>query len=211
MFGASRVSCSSRLTKLRVTLCASASSPADRSLLSSNSPFHRCARANARMSVSSGHASPPSGVTITLRPPSTRSNDGFASGRGCQGARPGLCGQGCSGGRGRGQAREDRGSHAGNVGVSSGNRRERDGGTPAPRAARSYRRALPGGVNGAELAEEVRRRHPDVHIICATGYVEDDVLRNRPLLAGTPLITKPYSRSTLAQEFAAVLSRQRSD
>ncbi len=71
--------------------------------------------------------------------------------------------------------------------------------------------ALPGGVNGAELAEEVRRRHPDVHIICATGYVEDDVLRNRPLLAGTPLITKPYSRSTLAQEFAVVLSRQRSD
>ena len=70
---------------------------------------------------------------------------------------------------------------------------------------------LPGGMNGAELAEEVRRRHPDVHIICATGYVEDDVLRNRPLPAGTPLITKPYFRSTLAQEFAAVLSKQRSD
>jgi hypothetical protein len=50
MSGASRVSRSSRLTKLRVTLSASASSPADRSLLSSNSPFHRCARANARMS-----------------------------------------------------------------------------------------------------------------------------------------------------------------
>ena len=70
---------------------------------------------------------------------------------------------------------------------------------------------LPGGMNGAELAEEVRRRHPDVHIICTTGYAKDDVLRNRSLPAGTPLITKPYSRSTLAQEFAAVLSRQRSD
>ena len=70
---------------------------------------------------------------------------------------------------------------------------------------------LPGGMNGAELAEEVRRRHPDVHTICTTGYAKDDVLRNRPLPTGTPLITKPYSRSTLAQEFAAVLSRQRSD
>ena len=70
---------------------------------------------------------------------------------------------------------------------------------------------LPGGMNGAELAEEVRRRHPDVHIICTTGYAKDDVLRNRSLLAGTPLITKPYSRSTLAQEFAAVFSRQRAD
>ena len=68
---------------------------------------------------------------------------------------------------------------------------------------------LPGGMNGAELAEEVRRRHPDVHIICTTGHAKDDVLRSLP--AGTPLITKPYFRSTLAQEFAAVLSRQRSD
>ena len=68
---------------------------------------------------------------------------------------------------------------------------------------------LPGGMNGAELAEEVRRRHPDVHIICTTGHAKDDVLRSLP--AGTPLISKPYFRSTLAQEFAAVLSRQRSD
>ena len=70
---------------------------------------------------------------------------------------------------------------------------------------------LPGGMNGAELAEEVRRRHPDVHIICTTGYAKDAVLRNWPLPAGTPLITKPYSQSTLSQEFAAVLSRQGAD
>jgi two-component system, cell cycle sensor histidine kinase and response regulator CckA len=70
---------------------------------------------------------------------------------------------------------------------------------------------LPGGMNGAELVEEVRRRHPDVHIICTTGYAKDAVLRNWPLPAGTPLITKPYSQSTLAQEFAAVLSRQGAD
>ena len=57
---------------------------------------------------------------------------------------------------------------------------------------------LPGGMNGAELAEEVRRRHPDVHIICTTGHAKDDVLRSLP--AGTPLISKPYFRSTLAQE-----------
>ena len=44
-------------------------------LPSSSNRFHRCARASARISVSSGrgfagaHASPPSGAMITLRPP----------------------------------------------------------------------------------------------------------------------------------------------
>ena len=57
-------------------------------------------------------------------------------------ARPRLCRQNCSVGRGRGQAHEDRGSHAGNVGVSSGDGRERHAGAPVPRAARTHRRAV---------------------------------------------------------------------
>ena len=69
------VSRSKRFTKLRVTPSASASSPADRYLLCSSSRFHRCARASARISVSSGRgfagaqASLPSGAIITFRPP----------------------------------------------------------------------------------------------------------------------------------------------
>jgi hypothetical protein len=75
MSGASRVSRSSRLTKLRLIPSASAISAADRNLPSSSIRFHRCALASARISVSSGRgfagaqASPPSGAMITLRPP----------------------------------------------------------------------------------------------------------------------------------------------
>jgi Family of unknown function (DUF6880) len=54
MSGVSSVSRSSRLTKLRVTPSASASSPAERHLRSSSNRFHRCSRASARISVSSG-------------------------------------------------------------------------------------------------------------------------------------------------------------
>jgi CheY-like chemotaxis protein len=59
---------------------------------------------------------------------------------------------------------------------------------------------LPGGMNGAELAEEGGGAPT------ASGCshhlhhrpAKDDVLRSLP--AGTPLISKPYFRSTLAQE-----------
>ena len=60
------------MTKLRVTPSASASSPADRYLHSSSNRFQRCARASARISVSSGRgfvgaqALPPSGAMIHL-------------------------------------------------------------------------------------------------------------------------------------------------
>ena len=75
MSGESSVNRSSRLTKLRVTPSASASSPADRYLPSSSKRFHRCARTSARISALShrgfagAHASPPSGAMMTLRPP----------------------------------------------------------------------------------------------------------------------------------------------
>ena len=66
-YPAPRVRRSSRLTKLRPIFSASAISPAERYVPSSSIRFHRCARANARINVSSGlgfvgaHASPPSG------------------------------------------------------------------------------------------------------------------------------------------------------
>jgi hypothetical protein len=67
------VSRNSRLTKLRPIFSASAISCAEQHLPASSIRFHRCARARARTSVSSGRdfagaqASPPSGAMITLR------------------------------------------------------------------------------------------------------------------------------------------------
>jgi hypothetical protein len=54
MSGARSVSRSRRLTKLRVTVSASASSETDRHFPCSSSRFHRCARTIARISASSG-------------------------------------------------------------------------------------------------------------------------------------------------------------
>ena len=67
---------------------------------------------------------------------------------------------------------------------------------------------LPGGMNGAELAEEVRRRHPDVHIICTTG-----AMPKTTFFALSPG-RDPADQQALLPEHAgpgAVLSRQRSD
>ena len=66
MSGASSVSRSRRLTKLRVTPSASAISAADRYLPSSSNRFHRCARASAQISASSGLGF--AGVQASRRP-----------------------------------------------------------------------------------------------------------------------------------------------
>jgi nitrogen-specific signal transduction histidine kinase/CheY-like chemotaxis protein len=68
---------------------------------------------------------------------------------------------------------------------------------------------LPEGMVGAELAEEVRKLHPDIKIIYTTGYAKDTVLRNGQLRAEIPMISKPYSRSELARALKAVFTMGR--
>ena len=54
---------------------------------------------------------------------------------------------------------------------------------------------IPGGVNGLELAREIRRRHPDLPIALMTGYVESAA----DLLDGEfNLLQKPYTIADLA-------------
>lgn len=57
-------------------------------------------------------------------------------------------------------------------------------------------------MNGGELAEAVRRTHPDLPILLATGYAEMPKGSNIAL----PRIGKPYSQEQLAAQIARLLA-----
>jgi DNA-binding LytR/AlgR family response regulator len=48
-------------------------------------------------------------------------------------------------------------------------------------------------MNGARLAEEARRRRPDLKVLYTTGYSRNAVIHNGVLDAGVHIIMKPYS------------------
>jgi CheY-like chemotaxis protein len=55
---------------------------------------------------------------------------------------------------------------------------------------------MPGGVNGLELAREIRRRHPDLPIVLTTGYVEAAAdMKDGEF----DLLPKPFSVEVLAR------------
>jgi PAS domain S-box-containing protein len=57
---------------------------------------------------------------------------------------------------------------------------------------------MPGGMNGRELAEEARRRVPGLRVLFTSGYIEQAILHQGSLGAGTRLLAKPYRRQELA-------------
>jgi PAS domain S-box-containing protein len=60
-------------------------------------------------------------------------------------------------------------------------------------------------VNGAKLAEEARRRRPDLRILFTTGYTRDAVVHDGVLDPGVELLGKPYSVEELAAKVRHVL------
>jgi PAS domain S-box-containing protein len=64
---------------------------------------------------------------------------------------------------------------------------------------------LPHGMNGQEVAEEVRKRLPNVKVLFTSGYSENAIFHHDRLEEGVELLTKPYSRATLAQRVRQVL------
>ena len=54
---------------------------------------------------------------------------------------------------------------------------------------------MPGGMNGVELAREIRKRLPHLPVVLTTGYVEAP----RPAMAeGLEVLVKPYQLDTLS-------------
>ncbi len=57
---------------------------------------------------------------------------------------------------------------------------------------------MPGGIDGATLAQAARQMRPDLPVLYATGFAESAVLRRGDIKVTDNLITKPYRRSELA-------------
>ena len=69
---------------------------------------------------------------------------------------------------------------------------------------------LPGGLNGRQLADEARRRHPELAVLYTTGYARNAIVHQGRLDPGVDLITKPFTFASLAAKVNAIFERQES-
>ncbi len=68
---------------------------------------------------------------------------------------------------------------------------------------------LPGGMNGRQLADEVKRRYPSLNVLFTTGYARNAIVHQGRLDPGVELITKPFSRTDLAHKIRMMLDIRR--
>jgi signal transduction histidine kinase len=66
---------------------------------------------------------------------------------------------------------------------------------------------LPGGLNGRQLADEVRRRRPDLDVLFTTGYARNAIVHHGRLDPGVELITKPFTFAALATKVHGIFER----
>jgi DNA-binding response OmpR family regulator len=64
---------------------------------------------------------------------------------------------------------------------------------------------LPNGMNGRQLADQVRMLWPQIPVLLVTGYAESTVMRNDTLPAQMELLTKPFTMASLAERVGALL------
>jgi len=62
--------------------------------------------------------------------------------------------------------------------------------------------AMPRGMNGKEVADTVRTRHPDARILYTSGYAQSAVVETGD---GVTFLPKPYKRAVLAQTVRQLL------
>ena len=65
---------------------------------------------------------------------------------------------------------------------------------------------LPGGMNGAELAEAAHQLYPELEVLFTTGYAREPTLHGRGSHERAPWVLKPYSHQELARELKALLA-----
>ncbi len=67
---------------------------------------------------------------------------------------------------------------------------------------------LPGGMNGRQLADEARRRRPELKVLYATGYTRNAIIHQGRLDAEVELLTKPFTADALARKLRQILDGQ---
>ncbi len=66
---------------------------------------------------------------------------------------------------------------------------------------------MPGGMDGAELGPDARRRMPGLKVIYASGYTRNGMGGGIDLDADIDLVNKPYSKEDLGRIVHTVLNR----
>ncbi len=66
---------------------------------------------------------------------------------------------------------------------------------------------LPGGINGRQLADAARIRHPALKVLFITGYAESAAVGNGRMEQGMEVMTKPFVMNDLAARIQAMLRR----
>ena len=61
------------------------------------------------------------------------------------------------------------------------------------------------GIHGGELADEMRKRQPDLRVIVMSGYAEDEAIRRGVLEGSVRFLQKPFNMATLARELRVAL------
>jgi CheY-like chemotaxis protein len=64
---------------------------------------------------------------------------------------------------------------------------------------------LPGGMNGRELADEIRRHRPELPVLFTTGYARNAIVHQGRLDPGVELLPKPFSFSALGSKVHKML------
>ena len=67
---------------------------------------------------------------------------------------------------------------------------------------------MPGPVRSPELARKARERIPGIAVLFTSGYAESAIVHGGRLDPGVNLLTKPYSRNTLATRIRDALKRE---
>ena len=70
---------------------------------------------------------------------------------------------------------------------------------------------LPGGMNGRQLADEARRRRPDLKVLFTTGYTRNAIIHHGRLDADVDLITKPFTSEALVRKVRQILDMEAKD
>ena len=58
---------------------------------------------------------------------------------------------------------------------------------------------LPGGMDGRELAEEIKQRRPNVNVLFMSGYTDSAIVHEGVLERDTTLLRKPFRKLEMAR------------
>jgi CheY-like chemotaxis protein len=69
---------------------------------------------------------------------------------------------------------------------------------------------LPGGMNGRQLADEAKKRRPNLKVLFTTGYARNAIVHDGRLDLGVELLTKPFSQAALSEKLRDILDAKSS-